>query len=309
MGWQQVSKEEYIDTFTNVPTVFHSSEFNELNAPKTECLYYLIAHLNTCSYGIILGQVSNNLKSPFSAPFGGIIHKGEYVSSHLISIGHDLIGWAKEKSASLFLTFPPVFYAESFLKALIESWNSIGFVTNYIDVNAHFDLHTDVPFVANLERNARKNLNNALKHTHSFSLAKTLEEKQQVYSIIEQNRAHKGFPLRMTFEDLEKTNKVVPIDYFLLEMENNPCAAAVVFSISATTVMVVYWGNLQVHAEMRPMNLLPKLLFEYYQQLGKQFIDVGPSSENGIVNEGLAAFKRSLGCVTSEKYSLIFPYA
>jgi hypothetical protein len=309
MGWQQVSKEEYIDTFTNVPTVFHSSEFNELNASKMECLYYLIVHLNTCSYGIILGQVSNNLKSPFSAPFGGIIHIGEFVPSHLTTIGQDLIEWAKEKSASLFLTFPPVFYNESFLKALFESWNSIGFMTNYIDVNAHFDLQTNSSFTANLERNARKNLNNALKYTHSFSMAKTLEEKHQVYTIIQQNRAQKGFPLRMTFEDLERTNTIVPIDYFLLEMENNPSAAAVVFSISPQTVMVVYWGNLQAYAEMRPMNLLSKLLFEHYQQLGKQFIDVGPSSENGIVNEGLAAFKRSLGCVTSEKYSLIFTYA
>jgi len=47
---------------------------------------------------------------------------------------------------------------------------------------------------------------------------------------------------------------------------------------------------------MRPMGLLPIKLVEYYKQLGKRYLDIGPSSENGIINLGLADFKKSIGC-------------
>jgi hypothetical protein len=60
---------------------------------------------------------------------------------------------------------------------------------------------------------------------------------------------------------------------------------------------------------MRPMNLLPKLLFDYYKSIGKEFLDIGTSSEMGIINEGLTSYKKSIGCITSEKYSLKFIYA
>ena len=308
MGWQQVSNKEYCETFINVPSIFHTSNFNELNASKVDQVFYLIAHLNNCNYGIVVGKIESELKSPFSAPFGGIIYSGNYNLNDLQLLGQDLIQWAKNDSSNLYITLPPIYYNDSFYGAVIESFKNAGFETNYIDLNAHFDLQTNFSFEDNLERNARKNLNNALKYSYSFSLANSIEDKQNVYSIIRKNRSEKGFPLRMTFEDLERTNTVVPIDYFLLEMDDFQCAAAIVFSISPTTVMVVYWGNLYDHAEKRPMNLLPKLLFEHYQKQGKQFIDVGPSSENGIINEGLAAFKKSLGCISTEKYSLKFTY-
>lgn len=308
MGWQQVSNVEYYETFVNVPSVFHTSNFNELNASKVEQVFYLIAFVNNCHYGIVVGKTDNNLKSPFSAPFGGIIHSGNFNLFDLQQLAQDLIQFAKNNTSNLYVTLPPLYYNQSFYSTVLESFKKAGFETNYIDINAHFDLQTALSFEDNLERNARKNLKNALKYSHSFSLAKTIEEKQEVYSIIQKNRSEKGFPLRMSFEDLERTNTVVPIDYFLLEMDGFDCAAAIVFSISASTVMVVYWGNLYAHAEKRPMNLLPKLLFEHYQKEGKQFIDVGPSSENGIINEGLAAFKKSLGCISSDKHSLKFIY-
>lgn len=308
MVWKQVSTVEYCATFGNFPTVFHSSDFNELNAVKVDQIFYLIAELDHCTYGIVFGKIENCLKSPFSAPFGGIIHTGEFNASDLSILGKDLIQWAKNDSSNLHITLPPIYYNESFYRAVIESFKNVGFETNYIDLNAHFDLQANFSFEDNLERNARKNLKNSLKYNYSFSVAKTFEEKLQVYSIIQKNRSEKGFPLRMTFEDLTKTNSVIPIDYFLLKMNSFECAAAIVFTVSASTVMVVYWGNLYAHAEMRPMNLLPKLLFEHYQKLGKQFIDIGPSSENGILNEGLAAFKKSLGCISTDKHSLKFLY-
>ena len=48
-------------------------------------------------------------------------------------------------------------------------------------------------------------------------------------------------------------------------------------------------------------------IYEYCQQNGIAVLDLGISSENGILNEGLFNFKKNLGSETSNKstYQLI----
>jgi len=37
-------------------------------------------------------------------------------------------------------------------------------------------------------------------------------------------------------------------------------------------------------------------IFEYFKGIGYQTVDIGPSSERGVVNFGLSEFKESIGC-------------
>ncbi|MES2799099.1 MAG: hypothetical protein V4638_03720 [Bacteroidota bacterium] len=308
MGWKEISKTEYCELFTSAFTIFHTADFNELNSAKVEHLHYLSFAAENCQYGIILGEKASNLNSPFSAPFGGLIYVGNFSQVDLSEVALSLLQWATTNRTSLYISFPPTFYDEKFISLAVNELINNGFSIKYSDLNAHYLLDSETTFFSRLARNARKNLSAALKNDYSFSRAETIEQKETAYAIIKKNRAEKGFPLKMSFEDLQSTNELIAIDYFTLEMNEHQCAAAIVFTISSTTAMVVYWGNLSAFAELRPMNLLAKLVFEYYQQVGKQFLDIGPSSEFGVINEGLASFKKSIGCESSNKYSLKFEY-
>ncbi len=101
------------------------------------------------------------------------------------------------------------------------------------------------------------------------------------------------------------TRNAVDIDFYILKMNNQDVAAAVVFRIHEQIAMVVYWGHLYEFSEFRPINLMAFLLMNNYKEKGFKILDIGPSSEYGVLDEGLASFKESLGCITSDKYTLI----
>jgi hypothetical protein len=94
------------------------------------------------------------------------------------------------------------------------------------------------------------------------------------------------------------------MDFFLLEIEGKACASALVYRLNERVAMIVYWGHLEEASEFRPVNLLAYYLFNYYRPIGFEILDIGPSSEFGVLNEGLVNFKKSLGCIQTEKATL-----
>ena len=47
---------------------------------------------------------------------------------------------------------------------------------------------------------------------------------------------------------------------------------------------------------MRTMNFLAYKVFKFYKHKKFNFVDIGPSTENSIPNNGLSDFKESIGC-------------
>jgi hypothetical protein len=153
-----------------------------------------------------------------------------------------------------------------------------------------------------LRRNARKNLNRALESDLRFE--KVFPDRYQVvYDVIAKNRAQRGFPLRMSFEQIQQTSQVVHASFFLVSHLQEPVAAALVFEVSPTIHQVVYWGDLHDFAHLKPMNFLAYKLQEYFVQQDLQMLDIGPSTEIGKLNVGLGDFKESIGCTVSLKYT------
>jgi len=209
-----------------------------------------------------------------------------------------------KRTVSCRITFPPFFYNKDFIKSAISGFKAGGFSLAYSDINFHLELDNSSEPEYKMERNAKKNLNKGLKSDHSFLKATSLTDQERVYTVIKRNREEKGYPLKLTFDDLVSTGKHGRIYYSLLECNSFDGAAAIVFRINSNVAMVVYWGHLQEFSDFRPINLLAYYLYKEYASLSFSQLDIGPSSEFGILNEGLAAFKDSLGCVRTEKITL-----
>ncbi len=124
----------------------------------------------------------------------------------------------------------------------------------------------------------------------------TPEDSHKAYEVIAQNRSERGFPLRLTFEQLQETGTIIPIDYFLVSNPENNVAAAIVFHLSKTIVRVVYWGDLPKFSELKTMNFLSYNVFQYYKEIQIPFIDIGHSTVDSVPNHGLCEFKESIGC-------------
>lgn len=287
---------------------FNSAKFNSLNSFRVESVEYLIFKDSKVRLGIIGGVSENIFKSPFSAPFGGFSYKKSSVKLEQIEEAIEALeDWALRSAINrLQLTLPPLIYNKTFISKLINTLYRKNYTIDTIDLNYYFDtknIEDEEHYISKiLWHNARKSLKRALSSNLEFILASTLEEKKEAYNIIKQNRASKGYPLRMSFEDITLTDTLINKDFFIVKKDNNLIAAALVYYVAEDIVQVVYWGDLAEYSSFRVMNFLSFNLFKYYRDKGIKYIDIGPSTQNSIPNYGLCDFKESIGCNIEPKH-------
>lgn len=294
----------YEKFFPNPYHVFNTARFNDLNSSKCEKVYYLAFKDSKVRLGIVFGMRDFKLIAPFSAPFGGFEATSDDVRLNQIDAALNALEvWAKQNDfTDIKITLPPVFYNRNFINKLSNCLYRAQFETVTLDLNYQFS-------VSKLEKdymkdviwyNARKNLNRSLQAGLTFE---KIDNSQGIlaYNIIAQNRKERGFPLRMTWDQIEATMNIIAIDFFLVKKENEAIASALIFHVAPSIVQVVYWGDLPAFSEHKTMNFLSYSVFNYYKENGIDIVDIGPSTEDSIPNFGLCEFKEGIGCDISNK--------
>jgi hypothetical protein len=279
--------------------VFNKKEFIELNKHKCSDLHYLDFN----GIGIILGEKNGELYSPFSAPFGGFfMQKKEPILEVIDTACSNLKEWLKNKKCHI--TFPPLFYGESFISKCISAMLRNGFKTEYIDLNYYFDLTETVK----MQQSAKNKWNVAIKNNLRFAVINDddIENKKIAYKIIENNRKERGYPPYLSLDELCKTAKTTnsQLDCFLIYAIQEPIAAALVFTIEPKRALAILWGDNRKKTLLRPMNFLAISMVEYYKSQGYLTLDMTTSTKEGVPNYGLCFFKERLGCKVTLKYTM-----
>lgn len=299
----EVDSKTYAEVIATPSHIFNSAAFNALNESKCEQVFYLLFKDSKIRLGIIFGVRNNILTSPFSAPFGGFESTSEDIRLQQIEAAlHSLEVWAKEKLLQgIRIVSPSFFYNENFLNKIYNCLYRTSFLSANIELNYQFSTSKfDENYSNSIWYNAKKNLKRALQSNLTFE--KLIPEKGKfAYDVIAQNRKERGFPLRMTWEQVQETMKVITVDFFVVKKEETPIGSALIFQVTNEIVQVVYWGDLPEFAEHKTMNFLSFNVFQYYKNQGIKIIDIGPSTENSIPNYGLCEFKESIGCDISIK--------
>jgi len=298
MEINEVTFDFYKSIFKNTIHRFNSSEFNVLNSSKCENVYYLVFKDSKVRLGIILGVRDNVLNSPFSSSFGGFEACRNDIKIHQIDESLDLLKkWSLENEFNgIRIIQAPVFYDNNFSVKLSNCLYRAGFNLKNSEINYHFDTSQFGDNYLNLIwPNARNKLNQSF--TNSLTFNKISADKGKLaYDIIKRNREERGFPLRLSYDQIKETETVIPIDYFLVSDNDQIVASALVFHLSTNIVRVVYWGDLPEFSNYKTMNFLSYNIFKYYTEIGIDFIDIGHSTVDSIPNHGLCEFKESIGC-------------
>lgn len=300
----ELSCKEFADVY-RPNHIFNSTAFAELNREKAESIRYLSFVDSHHRLGIILGERDGILRSPFSAPFGGFITNSPIGLIRMEEAVDLLCAYANGLNMRLAITLQPLVYDESQL----SKWVNVmmrKLKVNHVDLNYHIDLNCISDYERMLDRSARNHLHQAqkknlcLKHLDSTRF----QDVARVYDVIQRNHKERGFPLRMTLEQVWQTvSNVVKADFFVLEHEGTDVAAAQVFHVTDDAAQIVYWGDIREYSALRPMNFLAFSLYNIYRNEGLRILDIGPSTENGVPNYGLCEFKENIGCSTSLKFS------
>ena len=301
----EVDNKTYQEQLNNF-SIFNSVGFAELNKSKVDQVFYFIFRDSKVRLGIILGKRGQELFSPFSAPYGGFINNDEDCKAKTIDAAINLLDdWVLEKGfRKLSISLPAMYYNPHFLSRVVNGLYNRNYVIDSLDVNHHFEIpdYFDKSYIDLIQRNAKKNLNNALKNGFKFHKLHR-DQAIRAYDIISINRASKQKPLRLTLEQVLEVSSVTNVDFFIVEQNGIDVAAAVVFVINNKMAQVVYWGDDPQYIELRSMNYLTFKVFEFYAATAIKTLEIGISTENSIPNYGLCEFKESIGCSISLKYS------
>lgn len=304
-----VDKKTYELVTKNIKNVFNKSSFIELNCGKVEDILYIIVYKeDSPRFGVAFGKEEGDILScPFSAPFGYIepLKKEQTVEHYmdaLVAI-ENLI--QKNGYKKVTFIFPPDFYD----KNVINCWYNImlnrDWEIEFVDLS--FSIHISnmiKDYEKKISYNARKNLRISLKSNLEFKECRSEEEKIEAYRVIKVNRESKGYPLRMTQEQVLSTIKIVPSNMYLVSCEKENLAAALVYDVTDTIAQVVYWGDIPGCSSKKVINYLAYELIHIYYERGFEYLDIGPSTEYGRPNYGLCDFKDSIGCERTAKFRL-----
>ena len=306
MAWVEITADEYARHFANPVATYLKADFNLLNAARASAVRFLAFDDDGYRMGIVFGERGDEWLSPFSAPFGGFAYKDDEILVEQVDAAMTgLVAFAREKGKKLSIVFPPMLYAKSLLSKTVSSMFRSGFALSYTDLDYAFDLGK--PYETLLtKRMARRNLKTALAAGFEFRREDSAEGRAVSYGVIRENRESKNYDLKMSLEALEKTSAVVDMDFFTLYQAGAPIAAAIVYRVSPKIAQVIYWGDVPNDGKSKPMNMVAYKTFEFYREAGFDFLDVGPSSVNGVPNEGLCSFKETIGCFVNLKYVFEF---
>lgn len=303
----EINSKEYKRIFAKPYNVYNSVDFCLLNNSKCESLKFFAFDDEGIRLGLIAGLTDDALLSPFSAPYGGLSYLDENVPLRYIDESIEAFDKHMKKCGikKAIFTLPPPFYSPKFLNKYMFSLLKGGYAIKHRDINHSFQtkLMNGEYIQAVLWRNARKNLHIAQRVNFVFEKVGSVEEIKRAYDVIKTNRDKRGFPLRMTFEEVMKTTEVVPADVFLLKLDNVDIAAAIVFHVGEKIVQVIYWGDIPDYSRYKTMNMLSYELFDYYGRNNVDIVDIGQSTVEGVPNYGLCEFKESIGCLPTLKYT------
>ncbi len=303
---KKITPNEYQQLTQGKELIFCSQEFLELNKDKVDSIHYLLYKEKKNRLAFAIGEKNKEWKAPFSAPFATTIELQKQVQLkyywNFVELLNEYAIKKNIRNINIFL--PPNAYHSRENSKLTNALLGNGYQINYIDLNFSLNL-TNINqnnYINFISSAAKKNLNIALKSDLTFIKCISLESIKEAYQIIQINRIHKGYPLRMSLQEVLNTIKIIKSDCFLVKKDNLSIAAAIMFYTSTKTVQLIYWGNIPDIEKYKPMNFLAYELIKYYKLKDIQFLDLGPSSENGIPSYGLCSFKENIGCEISEKY-------
>ena len=282
-------------------SLYDSSAFIELNRHKADSVHYLLFCDDKPRFALAGGVRDHVLKLPFSASFCAFSRIGNNRIEHYYDAVSSLIVWAQaQKIRQIVFSLPPLFYDVPHISKMQNALWGNGFEISAFDLNFEYFLAAHGPdYPDRIDRCARKNCRRAEKEGLTFE--KT-DDFAAVYETIRINRTERGFPLKMSLEDVVATSKVIPTDFFAVKTPGNEIAsAAITQRMDSKTVRVVYWGNPGAFEQLRPVNFLAWKLFDYYKKMKFDVVDIGISTVDGVPNNGLCAFKESIGCSCSPK--------
>ena len=163
---------------------------------------------------------------------------------------------------------------------------------------AHYRAAED--YIAALRSLGRNRLLHGLAAAADFGPAKDSAHWVACYELLGQTKRRRGAEMRFSLEYLMRLRKLFGdrIAMYRLALGGELVAAALVYRVRPEWDCLIAWGDDLRHRDRQVMNVMAFHLIRTAVAEGVRLLDLGISSVDGVPDDGLIRFKRSIGATT-----------
>jgi Acetyltransferase (GNAT) domain len=253
------------------------------------------------SVSIFFSREGHQLISSSKSPFGSFNITEPIDKNKISDLTNHVLHYAKETGVGLIeIKCYPEVYSQEKSAVIFEVLTEIGFQIKYEDITQI--LYTDGTLGLSTLR--KRKLKECFARGFVFNEL-DIQLLPEAYALFLQSRIDKGYPVTMRLEDfIDEFNKF-PLNYKLYGVSDKGrlIAASVVISVDDEILYHFFPGDALSHRRYSPMTYLIYELCQVAKKNGFKFIDMGISTDKGILNRGLYNFKKSFGAVDSLKFT------
>jgi len=279
--------------------LFWSDVYCEINQQsKVRSQYYF--GLDVYNFEFIYQTNESGIKSPGKATFGGIwVTEDEPTVSFYFSLFNSIFE-SLELVGEIRVVLPPLYFFPSKFSKQAIALNLLGFEEIFLDVNFHIDIGKWTQDL--LSKGNRKKIRQFNEYGGEIVLASS-SDFLNAYHVLRMNRENRGVKISMDQDRFVENLVKLPGVYrtYLAKVGPDIVGVAYLVRISDEVNYVLFWGDDINFRHLSPVASLLNFLVSESRRDGCTILDLGISSVDGVVDVGLARFKKNLGAVETSK--------
>ncbi len=245
--------------------------------------------------------------SPHKATFGGIAFAPDLEMPVLQEFVEEIIQFLQNQGVkSLQVNCFAACY-DAHAEAYFQLFTSLGFILLYEEYNQHLDLRKD--FRQGLHPSARRRLAKCKRAGMYAQPLQGVLHPNVVYEFILAARQRKGYPMSISATSFAELFDKIPDAYMQWGVFDQQTLVATCTVVLVRKSQIAYYflpadhPNYQAYS---PSIFLIDAIVQYLQPLGFHLFDLGISSYRGVLNVGLARFKKNVGAIFSPKPCFVY---
>jgi hypothetical protein len=239
--------------------------------------------------------------SPFGSVYGNEFCTVEILSDFIAQVKRFLI---EKGIQTIGIKHYPACYDPTMHDRVLQALLSNGFEITCTEFNQYLPLHSLVK--KDVFDHSKLHLIKKCKEAGFNVNVSSTFEADKWYDIIVRARALRGHPMTIDLESLRTLNKGNEDYYHFFEVRDHHKIISCAIGLQVTPDVMYYYlaADENDYRNYSPMTFLLDSMYSFAFERGVKVLDMGISSSNGIVNEGLRWFKKSFGSLEQPKLVL-----
>lgn len=254
---------------------------------------------------LFLGLFGETIHVPGSATFGGWWQDPKNYSAGQIPSLFDHL-FEEFPNMRWQFRFPPSHFFPTFFDSQITYLQALGgrLVREQNSAILRRNLGSD-EVATKFSRGNRKRVRSFRESGGVVRTAKP-EEYRAAFTVLSESRERRGVSLSMTWEAFCLSLHRLPRVYrcWLALKGSEVVGAALTVDVSQQALYVLYWGDTPLGREQSVTATICERLATFAWDQNKEVLDLGISSVDGKIDEGLLRFKRNLGATDFDQWTV-----